>query len=233
MELERIINLLDYTSLQETDDEKTIERLCQKAHTPLGSVAAVCIYSKFVKYAKSLLKPSKISVATVVNFPKGEQNITVIKEQINMALADGADEIDLVIPYRDYIQSGKSSQAVLLVQEAKNICQEKCLKVILETGELKKKELILAASNDAIFAGANFIKTSTGKTDIGVTKEAVEVMLQAIHTAKNKVGLKISGGIRKLFQVKEYLTLAEKICGQNFIHPSSFRIGASSLLVVY
>ncbi len=230
MELKKIIALLDYTSLKETDNEKTIESFCQKANTPLGSVAAVCLYLKFVKFAKNLLQDSKILVATVVNFPKGEQNIATVKEQIKTALNEGADEIDLVIPYREYIQSGKSPQAILLVQEAKNICKNNCLKVILETGELKKKDLILAASKDAIFAGADFIKTSTGKTNIGATKEAVEIMLQAIQTSKNKVGLKISGGIREQFQVNEYLALAEKICGKDFIHPNSFRIGASSLL---
>ena len=230
MELKKIISILDYTSLKEKDNEKTVEGFCQKANTVLGPVAAICLYPKFIKYAKNLLQKSKIKIATVINFPHGNENLESIKKQIKKALKDGADEIDLVIPYQEYIQLGKSPQAILLVQEAKKICQQKCLKVILETGELKKKNLILAASKDAIFAGANFIKTSTGKTDIGATKEAVEIILQSIQTSKNKVGLKISGGIRNKFQVKEYLTLTEKICGEKFIHPSSFRIGASSLL---
>ena len=226
----KIISLLDYTSLKDTDDEISIKKLCQSATTPLGSVAAVCVFPQFVQYAKTLLQTSNISVATVVNFPKGDCNIAMVKKQIQIAIDTGADEIDLVIPYQDYIQSKKSSQTILLIQEAKNICQNKCLKVILETGELKKKELILAASNDAIFAGANFVKTSTGKTDVGATKEAAEIILQSIRASKKKVGLKISGGVRELIQAKEYLALAEKICGLDFIHSSTFRIGASSLL---
>ena len=95
------------------------------------------------------------------------------------------------------------------------------LKSYFRNRRTKKKNLILAASKDAIFAGANFIKTSTGKTDIGATKEAVEIILQSIQTSKNKVGLKISGGIRNKFQVKEYLTLTEKICGEKFIPNTS------------
>ena len=157
MELKKIISILDYTSLKETDNEKTVEVFCQKANTVLGPVAAICLYPKFIKYAKNLLQKSKIKIATVINFPHGNENLESIKKQIKKALKDGADEIDLVIPYQEYIQLGKSPQAILLVQEAKKICQQKCLKVILETGELKKKNLILAASKDAIFAGANFL----------------------------------------------------------------------------
>ena len=155
MELKKIISILDYTSLKEKDNEKTVEGFCQKANTVLGPVAAICLYPKFIKYAKNLLQKSKIKIATVINFPHGNENLESIKKQIKKALKDGADEIDLVIPYQEYIQLGKSPQAILLVQEAKKICQQKCLKVILET-KLERKSKNLNNTNPKTTRIINF-----------------------------------------------------------------------------
>ncbi|WP_235603283.1 deoxyribose-phosphate aldolase, partial [Piscirickettsia litoralis] len=165
-----------------------MKKLCSQASNRLGAVAAVCVYPQFVSLAKKLLKDKKIQVATVVNFPLGNESADKIFTEIKQALVEGADEIDLVIPYQEYLQQGYSDHALMLVRESKASCQNKLLKVILETGELKSQELIFKAASDAIISGADFIKTSTGKTPVGATLEAVEVMLSAIKENKYSTG---------------------------------------------
>ena len=228
LNLKKIIGLLDLTSLNETDNEEVINELCHKAK--IHSVAAVCVYPQFVAQAYSLLKDSPVAIATVVNFPSGEQKATVVLQDIEKALLVGANEIDLVIPYQDYLNLGESPNSIALVQQAKKACGSKLLKVILETGELKSEHLIFKASQEILTAGADFIKTSTGKTTQGASLEAADSMLKAIQSSGRAKGLKISGGIRNLAQVKEYIALLEKFFGASFINPKNFRIGASSLL---
>jgi len=227
----KIISLVDLTSLNDSDDEQTIEMLCLHATTPLGRVAAICIYPQFIPIAKVLLAESSIKIATVINFPNGSDTPDTIKPQVEQAITAGADEIDFVFPYKDYL-TGNPQKAVDMIKLAKSLCGSNILlKVILETGVLETNEHIKEASNIAIFAGADFIKTSTGKTPIGATLEAAAVMLLSIKEAKGiNVGFKASGGIKTPKQAISYLTLAESILGKSWVSPKTFRFGASSLV---
>ncbi|MCP3942109.1 MAG: deoxyribose-phosphate aldolase [Desulfobacteraceae bacterium] len=228
---QQIISLIDLTSLNDNDTPEAIEKLCNKATTASGNVAAVCIYPQFIAQAKKLLQDTGIKVATVANFPSGDGEITNILSQIKQSLLDGADEIDVVIPYKDYIADGTSTKSIEIVRAAKKLCKNKTLKVIIESGSLKAADLIEKAAEDAILAGADFIKTSTGKVEVGATLDAAGIMLKAVAGIEGrKVGFKASGGVKNYEQSCQYLDLATKICGSDFISNNYFRFGASSLL---
>ena len=227
------VSCLDYTSLNDTDTSDDIRTLCDRAITPLGNVAAVCVYLSFVDFAVRQLKDTGIKVATVVNFPSGTENMDEVLDDVKAALFDGADEIDVVWPYKSYL-TGDRDNAIELVRAVKKACGNKIVKVILETGELKDPKIIAAASNDALIAGADFLKTSTGKVPVGATLEAAKIMLEAIKNYQSQtptiLGLKVSGGIRTANDAAQYIELARSIMGENWVTPQTFRIGASSLL---
>lgn len=228
----KVISLIDLTSLNAKDDHAVIEALCAKAVTPLGNVAAVCIFPQFVRQAKNSLSATPIQIATVANFPQGGDKLGPVLEEITQAITDGADEIDVVVPYSLYLKN-QADSVVNFLQSCKQACQHKVMKVILETGALQYPELIAKASHDAIQAGADFLKTSTGKIEIGATLEAAATMLTTIKAAQpqgKSVGFKASGGIRTLEQAVSYLELAESIMGKAWISPATFRFGASGLL---
>lgn len=232
----KIISLIDLTSLNDSDTEETITALCQKANTALGSVAAVCVYPQFVKLAKSKLQNTPVKIATVANFPHGKDSLENVLSSIQQSIQDGADEIDVVFPYEKFLQ-GEVEFVVDFIRACKKICgKEILLKVILETGALKDSQIISAASVNALKAGADFIKTSTGKTAAGATPEAATVMLVAIKEMTEELhrsfGFKASGGVRTIEQAKQYLTLADKIMGPDWVTPKTFRLGASQLLDV-
>ncbi len=225
-----LISLLDLTSLNETDTPETIKALCKKAQTPVGPVAAVCIYPAFVKQAKALLESTPIKIATVSNFPSGMQPIDENTKEIQQAIADGADEIDWVIPYPLLMQQ-QASAVMQALKTIREISKTVTLKIILETGKLDDPELIAEASTLAIEAGADFIKTSTGKVEKNATLSAAAIMLQQIkqHHQEKTVGFKAAGGIRTVDEAMRYIALAEKIMGANWVSPQNFRIGASRL----
>ncbi len=224
-----LLRLLDLTSLNEDDTEYKIEDLCQKAHTPYGNVAAVCVYPRFVPLAKRLLHGSDIKVATVVNFPKGEYNLNKLKKEIYQALDAGANEIDAVFPYQEFLNK-HYTECEKFAQSARELCEGKTLKFILETGEIKNALKISNATKICIDAGADFIKTSTGKTPVSATPEAANAILETIAADSRNVGFKASGGIRTVEDAKKYLLLAINIMGYKWITPGNMRIGASSLL---
>ncbi len=224
-----LLRLLDLTSLNEKDTEYGIEELCRKAQTPYGNVAAVCIWPKFVTLAKRLLHGKDIKVATVVNFPQGENNLSLLKREIYQALDAGANEIDAVFPYHEFLNKNyKACEAY--VQTARELCEGKTLKIILETGEIKNSLKIANATKICIGNGADFIKTSTGKTPVSATPEAANIILETIAQSKSNVGFKASGGIKTIDDAKKYLILAVDIMGYKWITPANMRIGASSLL---
>jgi deoxyribose-phosphate aldolase len=224
---------LDFTSLNDTDTDDDIRTLCARAITPLGNVAAVCVYARFVNFCTRELANTDIKIATVVNFPNGQDNINDVLADVKAALFDGADEIDVVWPYKAYLQ-GDRENAMHLVSSIKKLCGDKIVKVILETGELKNPAIIAAASEDALTAGADFLKTSTGKVPVGATLEAAAIMLQAIKNHRSKtlstLGFKASGGIRTAQDAAHYIQLARSIMGEDWVTPKTFRLGASSLL---
>ncbi len=224
------LSLLDLTNLRDDCDDAAIDNLCLRAQTPYGSTAAICIWPRFVAHARNVLgNGHPVRIATVVNFPSGELPVSTVVDETQKAVADGADEIDLVIPYRAFI-AGDESVVTEMVEAVRAACPQSCLKVILETGELRDMELVRRASELAIAAGADFIKTSTGKVQVNATLEAADIMLRAIRESKGKVGFKPAGGISTVADADLYLRLAETIMGPNWIMPSTFRFGASGLL---
>lgn len=229
MQPKDLIPFLDLTSLNEQDTTKDIATLCAQAVTPAGNVAAVCVYSQFVSLAKQALASTDILIATVANFPHGTQTIQQTLQEIEAELADGADEIDVVIDYQALLAGNKHS-VTELVTACKTLCGTHTLKVILETGMLEQLALIDYASKAAIDAGADFLKTSTGKVAVNATLAAADIMLSAIAQYNPRVGFKAAGGIRTPEQAFAYVNLAIDKLGETWLTPEHFRLGASSLL---
>lgn len=230
----RALGLVDLTNLNDDCTEADITTLTGRAVTPHGSVAAICIWPRFVAQGVRELAGTGVKVATVVNFPAGGTETSAVVAETRQAIADGADEIDLVMPYRAFMEGRKgfAEEQIIRVKEA--IPAPARLKVILETGEIKDPLLIHLASEIAIGAGADFIKTSTGKVPVNATLEAAEIMLTAIEEDRRdhggNVGFKPAGGIKTAEDAAAYLALADKIMGHNWVSASTFRFGASGLL---
>lgn len=224
----RALTCLDLTDLSETCSDRAVEALCAKALTPHGPVAAVCLWPQFVSRARAALRGSSVRLATVANFPAGGEDIDRVTEDVEEALSDGAQEIDLVMPYQAFLRGDAAIAHDLIAAVRDVVDQGRSLKVILETGALGQPERI-AASRLAIEAGADFLKTSTGKNAVSATLDAAEAMLSAVCAAGRPVGLKVSGGIRTLADVAAYLDLAELMMGPGWATPKTFRIGASGL----
>lgn len=231
---QRVINLVDLTSLNGTDTESSIAAFCAKANTPLGHVAAVCIYPQFVRQMAAEFAATSIKTVTVVNFPDGDDSLETVLIQIGRAIQDGAQEIDVVFPYTRFL-AGERQYAHQFVASCKAACgTDALLKVILETGALVDPAIIAEAAYESLTAGADFIKTSTGKTAQGATLEAAATILLVIKHVmpqlKRRMGIKISGGVRDLAQAAQYLELADHIMGREWTTPATFRIGASKLV---
>jgi deoxyribose-phosphate aldolase len=228
----RLLSLLDLTSLNDADDERSIAQLARLASTDAGRVAALCTWPRLVPAACRQLRGSAIPVAAVANFPAGAADVGAAAAETAAAIADGADEIDVVFPYHEFL-AGQPAVGLALVAACRRACGERVLlKVILETGQLKSAQNIRRAAETAIEGGAHFLKTSTGRTTPGATPEAAAVLLEAIAGAAGhglKIGCKVSGGIRTLDQARSYLELYETRFGAGSAHPSNFRIGASTL----
>ncbi len=227
----KALSLLDLTDLSDTCDATAIETLCAQANTPFGPTAAICIWPRFVAQARALLGPdSPIRIATVVNFPSGDLPVDTVVSETEQAIADGADEIDLVIPYRA-LMAGNEDAVREMIRAVRTACKPPVvLKTILETGELKDRDLIRNASHLAISSGTDFIKTSTGKVAVNATLGAADIMLNAIRESGRNVGFKPAGGVRTVADATLYLDLAATIHGPDWAAPSTFRFGASGLL---
>lgn len=230
---QKIFPLLDLTSLNETDDIASIALLCNKAVRPDAHVAAICVFSQFVKQGVKALQNTPVKVATVANFPQGTHTVAAVTAAIQESIQNGAQEIDVVFPYRSYLAGERKA-----VQEFIRACKKACgetilLKVILETGALQDLKIIAEASQDMLLAGADFLKTSTGKITVGATLGTADVMLHTIKTLsvelQRPLGLKVSGGIRTEQVAMQYIKLAEAHMGAEWVNPRHFRIGASRL----
>jgi deoxyribose-phosphate aldolase len=225
----RALPLLDLTNLNDPCAEQDIVELCGRAATPHGDVAALCIWPRFVGLARGRVKPS-IRVATVVNFPHGHADAEGAVRETNGALEAGADEIDMVMPYRA-LMDGQAATAAKVVRACRRaVPRGRPLKVILETGELQSRGAILLASQIALDEGADFLKTSTGKIAINATPFAAEIMLGAIRRGGFTAGFKAAGGIRATVDAGIYLALADRIIGPGWAKPATFRFGASGVL---
>ncbi|MEX0833046.1 MAG: deoxyribose-phosphate aldolase [Actinomycetota bacterium] len=229
-----IVRSLDLTSLEETDTEERIAALCARAAEPgegLPPVAAVCVYPHFVPLAKRELGAGDVLVATVSAFPDGLTSAKKRAEEIGKAIAAGADEIDAVLA-PDALEDPRRAAAE--IEASKAACEGRTVKVILETGRLGSSERITEAARLSMGAGADFIKTSTGKFEIGATTPAARTVMEAVRAFRDEtgraVGVKVAGGVRTAGQAEDYLELVAQILGVDWAKPALFRIGASSLL---
>lgn len=229
----RALAALDLTCLDEDARPDRIEALCRAARTRFGDAAAVCVYPEYIlsaRQALAALGASTIHVATVANFPDGGEDPARAARETRRALAAGADEVDVVFPWRALL-GGLEQPGYDLVRGCKALCGERArLKVILETGHLAQPALVRRASQIAIEAGADFIKTSTGKLAVNATPGAAVIMLEAIRDSGGHCGFKAAGGVRQLVDAARYFDIADRMLGTDWASPERFRIGASSLL---
>ncbi|CAO95712.1 deoxyribose-phosphate aldolase [Erwinia tasmaniensis] len=232
----RALQLMDLTTLNDDDTDAKVIALCHQAKSPAGNTAAICIYPRFIPLARKTLREQgtpEIRIATVTNFPHGNDDSEIALAETRAAIAYGADEVDVVFPYRA-LMAGNEAIGFELVKACKQACREAnvLLKVIIESGELKEASLIRKASEIAIDAGADFIKTSTGKVAVNATPEVAEIMLRTIAAkgVQKQVGFKPAGGVRSADDAALYLKLADNILGPDWADARHFRFGASSLL---
>lgn len=222
---------LDLTALGEDDDSQRIAALCASAMSPFGAPAAVCVYPEWIAFARERLDAlglRSVAVATVVNFPDGDATPAQAARECRRARAAGAAEIDLVIPWRA-LRIGDYDGPSRLLRECRAACPDRLLKVILESGELADPTLIARASRIALAAGADFLKTSTGKASVHATPLAAAAMLGCIAEF-GRGGFKASGGLRRIGDALPYFQLAAEMLGEHWVTPAHFRLGASTLL---
>lgn len=226
--LSSLMRVLDLTDLKGAPDF-SVAAFCGQALTPLGCVAAVCLLPDQVARAKYFFQNSGIAVATVVNFPEPGLSVTQAVAAIEEAVASGADEIDVVLPY-PAVQSGEMHSAMTFLKSCREACGASvCMKVILETGALQKPALIDAAASLALDAGTDFLKTSTGVGYPGADVAAVRRMLHCIDAHGGGVGIKVSGGIRTVAQAMQLTQAVIDAWGDDAVVPGRYRIGASAL----
>lgn len=224
----RAIGLIDLTDLADDHSPSGIDELCRRARA--HRTAAVCVWPEFVSRCAELLAGSGVRVATVVNFPSGDESVDAVVASTVTALGDGADDIDVVLPYRSFLAGDEATAAAMVDAVAGLVDAPRIVKVILETGALPSSASVASAARLAIGAGADFVKTSTGKTPAGASLEAAAAMLGEIATADRTVGLKPSGGIRTFEEAMAYIDLAESVMGERWATAATFRFGASGLL---
>lgn len=237
--LKMVLSMIDLTTLEGMDTDGKVRQMCYKArhlhddYPGLPTVAAVCVYPSMVKTAKKELEGTKVNVASVATaFPSGQAPKSVKIQDTKFAVAQGADEVDMVIS-RGKFHMGDYNYVFDEIAAVKEACGDARLKVILETGELRTYDKVRRASDIAIHAGADFIKTSTGKIQPAATMPVTLVMLEAIrdyfYKTGKQVGMKPAGGISKSKLALHYLIMVKELLGDAWLDPHWFRFGASSL----
>jgi deoxyribose-phosphate aldolase len=238
--LEMAVRMVDLTTLEGADTPGKARAICAKALRPdpadpaVPPVAAVCVYPDLVGVCRAELAGSRVAVASVATaFPSGRASLAVKLADVADAVAAGADEVDMVID-RGAFLAGRYGQVFQEVRQVREACGTAHLKVILETGELATLDNVSRASWLAMLAGADFIKTSTGKVTPAATPQVTLVMLAAARdyaqATGRRVGVKVAGGVRTAKEAIRYLVLVKETAGADWLTPDLFRIGASSLL---
>jgi len=233
------LSMIDLTTLEGKDSEGKVKQLCYKAshlhykHPGLPYVAAICVYPTMVPIAKKELEGTGINVASVATaFPSGMADINAKLDEVKSVVDAGADEVDMVIS-RGRFLNGDYDYVSDEISQVKDACGKAHLKVILETGELVTLDNVQLASDIAMEAGADFIKTSTGKVSPAATPPVVLTMLEAIRDFQiktgKKIGMKPAGGISTAKQAIQYLVMIKETLGDDWLSPNLFRFGASSL----
>jgi deoxyribose-phosphate aldolase len=233
------IGMIDLTTLEGKDSQGKVRALCRKGIRPLDDyeiphVAAICVYPNMIKFASEELNGSGVKVASVAtSFPSGQFPMKIKLRDVENSVNLGADEIDMVISRGEFL-SGNYKYIFDEINAVKDLCCDKLLKVILETGELETYDNVRKASLIAMLAGADFIKTSTGKVQPAATLPVTLVMLEAIrdfyYETGKLIGMKPAGGIRTTKEAISYLCLVKETLDERWLTPNLFRIGASSLL---
>ncbi len=237
--LKLALSMIDLTTLEGKDTEGKVQQLCYKAMHPydtlqnIPTVAAICVYPVYVSTAKKALRGSDIQVASVATaFPSGQSNLEVKIEDVKFAVGEGADEVDMVISRGKFL-AGNYTYVFDEIAAVKEACGKAHLKVILETGELDTLDNVRKASEIAMYAGADFIKTSTGKIQPAATMQVTYVMLDAIKDFYLKtgkmIGMKPAGGISNAKLALHYLVMLNEVLGGKWMNKEYFRFGASSL----
>ena len=239
--LHMVLNMIDLTTLEGADTPNKVRQLCYKAMHPhdkmsgIPTVAAVCVYPTLVRTAKEALKGSNVKVAAVSTyFPSGQSTIEIKLRETQYAIGEGADEIDMVISRREFLQ-GNFEYVLDQIIQIKQLCHKNKvrLKVILETGEIGSLDEVRKASDIALLANPDFIKTSTGKIGQAANMQVTLVMLQAIwdHYQKTgvQVGMKPAGGISDAKSALHYLMIVKEVLGPEWLSNKWFRFGASRL----
>lgn len=237
--LKLALSMIDLTTLEGKDTEGKVKQMCYKAAHPhdeienLPTVAAVCVYPTFVKIAKQSLKGTSIKVASVATgFPSGQTTTEIKISDTKFAVENGADEVDMVISRGEFLE-GNYNYVFDEISEVKEACGNARLKVILETGELSSLDNVRKASEIAMHAGADFIKTSTGKISPAATMPVTLVMLEAIrdfyYSTGKMIGMKPAGGISTAKNALQYLIMVKETLGNDWLSNEWFRFGASSL----
>jgi deoxyribose-phosphate aldolase len=227
------ISLLELVVANPDDTAQRVIGLCRRATTPMGPVAAVSVFPRFVGVAALALhelNARDVRVVALVNFPHGGSNIEAVISETQMALLAGADEIDVVYPFRALL-GGDRQTGIDLVKACKTACGRRAaLTVTLETGDLRDPQIIRNACEGAIAAGADFLKTSTGKVVTNATPQAARILLETIADVGGQIGFKAAGGIRSFEQARVYLELARARFGPQWVNAQRVRIAGSSLL---
>jgi deoxyribose-phosphate aldolase len=237
--LRLVLSMIDLTTLEGKDTPGKVKQLCYKAkhlldtYKSLPTVAAVCVYPSMVRVAKRSLGDSDIKIASVATaFPSGQASLKVKIEDTKFAVSEGADEVDMVISRGKFL-AGEYNFVFDEIAAIKEACGEARLKVILETGELSTFDKVRRASDIAMYAGADFIKTSTGKVQPAATMPVTLVMLEAIrdyyYSTGKMIGMKPAGGISKSKLALHYLVMLNEVLGEDWMNNHWFRFGASSL----
>lgn len=234
----RAVPLIDLTNVEDDCTPEQARALCEKARSLPVPVAAVCLRPPFVRIAKEALAGTPVKVATVVNFPDAATtpemagaslDVPVHVATTRQAVADGADEIDLVFAWKSFM-AGDHAGPVAVVEAVKAACGPAKLKVILESGAFADPAVLRQACDRVIDAGADFLKTSTTRVAPAATPEAARVLCEASKAVGGIVGVKVSGGVRTAEQTQHYLDIVADVLGAHWITPAHFRIGASKLV---
>lgn len=224
-DLRRALSVVDLTRLERPDDAEAIDTLAAKAATDAGHVAAICVYPEWIERALG----AGVPVAAVANFPAGEDDPDLAAREAAGAVEAGASEVDVVVPWRAFAAGDHDAVLRVVAATRAAIGDGVGLKAILETGSLDGPDAMRAAAERALDAGADFLKTSTGKVGPGASLEAARVLLEVVRDAGHG-GVKASGGIRSAEQAAEYVALAEEVMGAGWAAPERFRLGASALV---
>ncbi len=230
---QRLIQFIDLTNLADVLNKEELIMFCQKSQTASYKVAALCVEKAYVEFCKNYLS-SGIPIATVFNFPYGNEEVAKIQDDIAQSLNAGADELDIVIPLEQLKKADNIMQFKNIIVNFVSVMREfvgtKTLKFIISTDVLNEISLIKAASEAVIRGKGDFIKTATGKTGTGVTLEALGAILEVITQMKSNVGVKASGNVKNAHFAAQIYHLAEKAYHPEKITTKNFRLGASSLL---